>query len=134
MPALEESVQISSRHAVFVNRFAGGLHNEFLPFLEAMRKQLASQLRNSPPVTEWSRMRLNNQLSDVKSLMNAIFSDYNEELFNGLKEFTSHEAGFEAKALASVIESKAFEVALASDTHAFAAVVSRPLIMVDTDR
>lgn len=132
MPALEESVQISSRHAVFINRFAGGLHNEFLPFLEDMRKQLAAQLRNNPPVTEWSRMRLSNQLSDVKSLMQVIFNEYNEGLFSDFKEFASHEAGFEAQSLASVIESKAFEVAVASDIQAYAAVTARPLIMGDT--
>lgn len=132
MPALEASVQISSRHAVFINRFAGGLHNEFLPFLEDMRKQLAADLRNNPPVTEWSRKRLNNQLSDVKSLMAAIFDDYNKGLFDDLKEFASHEAEFEAQALSKVIESKAIEVTVASDAQAFAAVTSRPLIMGDT--
>lgn len=132
MPALEESVQISSRHAVFINRFAGGLHNEFLPFLEDMRKQLAAQLRNNPPTTEWSRKRLNNQLSDVKSLMAAIFDEYNKGLFDDLKEFSAHESAFEGKALEKVIESTAVEITLASDVQTFAAVTSRPLIMGDT--
>jgi SPP1 gp7 family putative phage head morphogenesis protein len=132
MPALEQSVQIESRHAVFINRFAGGLHNQFLPFLEDMAKQLAAQLRDNPPVTEWSRKRLNNQLSDVKSLMGAVFTEYNKGLFNDLKEFSAHEAAFEAQALEKVIESKAIEVTLASDVQAFAAVTSQPLIVGDT--
>jgi SPP1 gp7 family putative phage head morphogenesis protein len=132
MPALEQSVQIESRHAVFINRFAGGLHNQFLPFLEDMAKQLAVQLRNNPPVTEWSRKRLNNQLSDVKSLMGAVFTEYNKDLFDDLKEFSAHEAAFEAQALEKVIESKAIEVTLATDVQAFAAVTSQPLIVGDT--
>lgn len=132
MPALEESVQISSRHAVFINRFAGGLHNEFLVFLSEMQRKLSAQLRNNPPTTEWSRKRLNNQLSDVKLIMTSIFNEYNDALLGDLKEFSSHEVGFEAQALGKVIESKAIEVTVATDIQAFAAVTSRPLIMGDT--
>jgi hypothetical protein len=130
--ALEESVQIGSRHAVFINRFAGSLHNDFLPFLEDIEKQLKAQILNNPPLSEWSRKRLNTQLKDVRSLMAGVFDEYNKGLFGDLEEFSSHEAAFEAKSIEKVVESKLFEATVPTDVQAWAAVTSRPLILGET--
>ena len=132
MPALEESIQISSRHAVFVNRFSGGLHNEFVPFLEDMKQRIEDQLRRNPAITEWSRKRLNTQLKDINGIMSEIFTDYNKGLFDDFEGFSVHESEFEGKALDKVITSSAVQVTLPTPIQAFAAVTTQPLIIGDT--
>lgn len=128
MAATEQSIRIESRHAVFVNRFAGGLHNEFIPFLESMQRQIRAQLRDNPETTEWTRRRLNAQLRDVGQLMQAVFDDYSTGLFDNLEEFSGSEAQFEVNALSTVINSDSIDVSLPSANQAFAAVTSRPLV------
>ena len=47
MPALDQSIQNESRHAVYIQRYAGGLSNEFIPFLEQLKKEINFALMNA---------------------------------------------------------------------------------------
>ena len=51
MSALDQSIQNESRHAIFVNRVAGGFANEFSLFIDQLQKEVSSKLALAGTIT-----------------------------------------------------------------------------------
>ena len=131
MPALEQSVENEGRHAVFINRFAGGLSNEFLPFLDDLKQQISFELNNAPTIT--SQRKLNAILSDIRKIQRGIYDEYETSLFQQLDLFASHEGQFEIDSLDDVIQSSTIEIQLPADEQLISAARTKPLIFPDSN-
>lgn len=131
MPAQEQSIQNESRHAVFVNRFAGGLANQFLPFADELKKEIRSTLIDYPQTIDGIR-RLNALLRDLNETQTAIYLAYAESLQGQLELFTGHETEFELNSIKSVIETDV-DLTLPAPNQAWAAVTSQPLVFPDSN-
>ena len=132
MPALEVSTTIESRHAIFVQRFAGGQAKRFEPFLKQLQDEIARRLREEDQ-TVTSQLRLSWLQRDMKVIQKAIYGEYSADLFRQLELFSESESAFELGALNSVIESISIELTLPTAEQVWAASLSNPLIFTDSN-
>jgi SPP1 gp7 family putative phage head morphogenesis protein len=131
MPAQEQAIQNESRHAVFVNRFAGGLNKDFLPFLDDLKTQITFKLASEQ--TPHNQGRLNALIREVTLIQRGIYSEYEGDLINQLDLFAELEGDFEVKNLDDVIESDVIEVKTPAPAQLIAAAKSNPLIFPDSN-
>ena len=104
MTASDQSIENETRHAIFLNRFAGGLHNEFLPFLDELRREISARLAIAQTPT--NQAKLNELIREVKDIQTEIYNNYQLDLFSQLDEFSEHEAGFEIDSLNDVYQAE----------------------------
>lgn len=131
MAAQDQSIQNEARHAVFVNRFAGGLSQEFLPFLDRIKKEVNNELMSAQ--TELSGRRLRKLVRDIADIQRGIYTDYSQELFEQLELFNTNEIDFEIDSLDDVIISDTVDLVRPANTQVWAAVNTNPLIFPDSN-
>lgn len=130
MPALEQSIENETRHAIFVNRFAGGLHREFTPFLNELKKEISFKLNNDPTPT--SQRKLNALIRQVASIQRDIYTQYTDDLNGQLDMFIEMEADFEVDNLSDVIEDD-IVLKTPSPEQLIVAARSNPLVFPDSN-
>lgn len=86
----------SVRHAIFVQRFAGGQLKEVLPFLERVRKATIKRLRKAE-LTGFSKARMAGLLKELDDDLEAIYSAMSKKISRNMKEFANEEAGFSTR-------------------------------------
>lgn len=129
MSALDVSVGNESRHAVFVQRFSGGLSNEFLPFLEDLKNEINTLLLQTGTPT--SQARLNRLLEDVRRAQEAVYSSYQGDLFDQLEDFAVSESDWERRSLDDAFAN--IETDLPAVDQVVAAVRNNPLLFPDSN-
>jgi len=132
MAALDQSIQNESRHAVFINRFAGGLSKEFIPFLDQIKKEINNELMNAD-VTMTAGLKLRRLIKSISEIQTGIYSEYNESLIEQLELFSEHEINFELKSLDDVILSGSVELSSPAPTQVWAAARTSPMIFPDSN-
>lgn len=132
MSALEQSIAIESRHAIFVQRFAGGQAKRFEPFLLELQKTIKGRMRDEEQ-TITSQRRLNALLRDLRLLQKSIYNDYNKDLFSQLELFSVSESEFELGALNSVLETVSVDLTLPAPVQVWTAANANPLIFTDSN-
>lgn len=131
MPALDQSIQNESRHAIFIQRFAGGLANDFLPFLDQLKKEVNNSLMSAP--TELQGRRLRSMLRELERTQADIYLDYNNSLLGQLELFSEHEIDFEADSLDDVIMSGSVNLTKPAASQVWAAGNATPLVFPDSN-
>ena len=127
------TIQQASRHAVYVQRFAGHLANEFDPYLENLRRELKLVMIDAPEETT-SIVVINKLISDYKKASLIVYSDYNADvLIKELTEFAGEEAGWQAAALDKAVDSPSVVISAPSAAQAWAGVVAEPLVFPDSN-
>jgi len=125
--------QQASRHAVFVQRFAGHLANLFDPFLKQLQRELKILLAGSPTDTQ-SLRRINRIISEYRQISLIIYGKYNDDvLTKELRAFSLDEAKFQLVGLNTAVESGAVRLSLPSAAQVFASVLSNPLTFPDSN-
>ncbi|MCP4987586.1 MAG: hypothetical protein GY928_16465 [Colwellia sp.] len=132
MSALDKSKDNEARHAVFLQRFAGGLSKEFNPYLEQIKKEINSELLQAD-TTMYRGRKLNRILKKLEQIQEGIYSDYIEETLTQLELFAEHEIKFELASLDDVILSGSVELSAPATTQVWAAATTNPLIFPDSD-
>lgn len=132
MAALEQSIQNESRHAVFINRFAGGLSKDFIPFLDQIKKEINNELMNAD-VTMTAGRKLRQLVKSIEEIQKGIYSDYNESLMEQLELFSEHEVNFEIDSLNDVILSDTVDLETPALNQVWAAARANPLIFPDSN-
>lgn len=129
MAGNQELVEQNSRHSVYVQRYAGGLKNEFIPYLEQLRKDVAAWIAT----TEWSANRRNTLLRELSAIQTAIYNEYNTQLILDLDEFGISESEWQARSLGSIIpEDSILETVVPAPQQIITAADTIPLIMEDS--
>lgn len=130
MPALlEQLVEQSTRHQVYLERLKGGEVNQFAAFLKRIDRSIRLRLAGEA-LTEYSRTRLNKLLKQINNDLSVIYSDYWNTLSGNLIDLAEYEAGFEARSLGNVV---GFEAVIPAATQVAAAVTAAPLSVRGTD-
>jgi SPP1 gp7 family putative phage head morphogenesis protein len=124
----ELTIQQASRHAVYVQRFAGHLANSFDPYLARLQRELKLLMIDAPEDTNNLRV-INRVIAEYKQQSLAIYADYNtNELFSELEAFAQDEAVWQAAALDSAIESESINLAMPTKEQIAASVRGNPLV------
>ena len=126
------TIQQASRHAVYVQRFAGYLANGFDPYLESLKRELKILMVDAPEQTQ-SIAQINILLAEYKKTSTSVYANYNDDiLLKGLIEFAGDEAGWQTAALDDAINSTSVSLATPSPAQVWAGVVSEPLVFPDS--
>lgn len=127
------TIQQASRHAVYVQRFAGHLANEFDPYLDNLKRELKILMIDAPQETKNIRL-INKLIADYKKVSTIVYASYSDDvLLKELIEFAGDEASWQTAMLDDAVNSKSITLAAASPAQAWAAVVSEPLIFPDSN-
>lgn len=132
MAALEQSIGNESRHAVMVNRFAGGLHRDFIPYLNQLKQEISLRLLQEDVGVVTGR-KLTSLLRDITKLQQAIYKDYTKELNAQLNLFTENEINFEVDSLNDVNESDSLIFSTPATKQVWSAVNTIPLVFPDSN-
>lgn len=87
-----------TRHAIFIQRFAGGETKEIAKFLERARKETVSKM-NKIIVSQnadnpWTQLRLERLLNEIDELLKATYTQMGLTVGERMVEFADYEAGF----------------------------------------
>jgi len=122
------TIQQSSRHAVYVQRFAGYLANLFDPSLTKLQRELKILMADAPTETTNIR-RINSLISEYKKASTIVYGEYNTEiLFKELEEFSGDEAEWQVAALDKAVDSPVVVLTTPTPAQAWSGVLSEPLV------
>lgn len=102
MSASDRLIDVSTRHSVFVQRYAGGQSRDAQRLLTRLRQQIADRLAREP--TEFRRDRLQAVLIDIESLSVRTFNQLHTSVAANAETFISGEARFTADMVGDVTE------------------------------
>jgi len=123
----------TTRHSLFVQRFAGHLANLFDPYVERLKADIKSVLIDAPQTTSNLR-KINALLSKIKQANLITFSSYNEDvLFKELLDFAASESAWEAESIKSVIKSSV-AISIPPSSQIWSAVLAKPLVFADANK
>jgi SPP1 gp7 family putative phage head morphogenesis protein len=120
----------STRHAIFVSRFAGGQLKQILPYLERARKVAAAELAGRN-LSDLSRKRLNQIYTDIDGQLKVIYDKMGKKLKANLKPFANYEADFSATMLS---KGTSVNFTTPAKNQIQAAVFSDPLLFLNDDK
>lgn len=127
MPAVSAALlDVSNRHAVFVERLKVGEARKLVPHLREMDREIRLRL-SGEELTAYNRVRLEALLGDIDRLIDRILTRFGARLKQDLFEFAASEAAFEAKALTFAVQNTTWTAAVPGEAQIIAAVVARPL-------
>lgn len=132
MPA-EQLTEQTTRHSVYTQRFAGRLANLFDPYLTRLTREIKLIMVDAPETTQSIR-RINQLISEWRSVSLSIYGEYNEDvLYEELQPFAVNESEWELDNLKSVVKSPSITLAAPAPVQVWAAVNSTPLIFPDSN-
>ena len=97
----EQAIQQESRHAVFANRYAGGLHRDFLPILNQIYAGVKSRIIDDYS-TDMGRRKLNALIRDLESYQRELYQPWLTGFIDEMQEFAISEGEFEIESLKNV--------------------------------
>src|SRR5690606_1758768 len=104
---IEQLVEQSTRHQVYIERLKSGEANQFAAFLQQIDRSIRRRLADKG-LTEVSRALLNRWRVSVESDISAVFNKHLVQISGNLLVLASYEAGFEARSL-DAVGASAFE-------------------------
>ena len=91
MAATDQAINNSARHAVFVQRFAGGLTKDFDEIIVRLRERITTILISGGNTDQL--------IGEITAAQEFIYSQYEDELNQALADFANNESSFELKDL-----------------------------------
>lgn len=85
-------IDASTKHQVFLLRYAGSTYNQMLPFLQQLKDNVTQKLMNSPSVL--NKQRYQTLLQSVGESSKAILKDMNSTVKDQMLNLAKYEAGF----------------------------------------
>jgi len=117
-------VTIATRHQSHYERLKSAEVAKFDKFLKKLDRDVRAQL-GAVDITEFSRTRLEKQLTQIKVLLGGTMADYAKVWHDSIEDAALYEADFERRALEKVVDG--VEFAMPSDKQITAAVFNSPL-------
>lgn len=129
----ERLINQSTRHGIYTQRFAGRLANLFDPYLDRLIREFKLIMMDAPETTQNIR-RINQLITQWRSVSLAIYGEYNDEvLFTELEPFSHNESAWELDNLKSVVKSPSVALVAPAPVQVWAAVNAEPLIFPDSN-
>lgn len=117
----------TTRHAIFVQRFAGSQMKEILPLLQKAKADTIAKL-SKKNLSELGKRELNATLKDIDYNLNIIYTKMGKKLTKNMEEFGKYEAEFSARMFTKAAEA---DFKKPSNTAVVSAIISRPLVLTD---
>ncbi len=95
---LEETL---TRHTIYTERYAGGVHNRLRPLLSELSKDIRELLNDQMTTFEASRRRAVS--AQIRALITGIMDQYDTQFLQEMYEFADYEAGFNVTATQQVV-------------------------------
>lgn len=121
---------VSTRHSVFVQRFAGSQLKEMIPYLQRVKRTTAGALAGKN-LTTLSRKRLNALYEDIDGKLMAIYNAMGKKVRTNLKPFAVYEVEFTERMLSKALD---IDFAVPGRNQIYAAVFSDPLVLLNDGR
>ena len=118
------SVEIASRHAVYMEGLKTGYVREFDKFLRVMQSDILEQIRRIDDPAKMSAKRLNGMLRAINETLKTGAANYEAVWRAQIAEVGEYAAEFEVRALGKVVK---FDYALPTPAQISTAVYSSPL-------
>lgn len=118
MSANDYLVERATRHAIFTQRFGGGIYNDLKPILRKLRRDLLARMAGAP--TEYQAARITALVGEINALIAEAGAQYGKQLELSLTQFARYEAEFQTKMVSSAIATQA----VMPTAEALAAVVT----------
>lgn len=121
-------IDASTRHQVFIQRFAGGEVKAIAKYLDRVEQELLSKLLKAR--TEFQVDRLQSQLKDVRSFIVSTYDQMGVDIVERANEFGVYEAEFARNMVAKGTSAVITDLALPATTQIIGAIKSRPMDLV----
>jgi len=122
-------VEQSARHAIYTQRFAAHLANQFDPYSTRLKRELRLILSDAPETTNNLR-RINQIISEYRTVSLALYSEYNDkEILSELEDFAVAESEWGVKTLSAVVDSSSIVLATPAPVQLWAGVSATPLVV-----
>jgi len=121
-------IDASTRHQVFIQRFAGGEVKAIAKYLDRVEQELLSKLLKAR--TEFQVDRLQSQLKGVRSFIVSTYDQMGVDITDTVKEFGPYEAEFAQKMVAKGTSAMITDLALPAAGQINAAIMARPMDLV----
>lgn len=95
---LEETL---TRHAIYVERYAGGRHRDLQPLLNRLSKDIRALITSD--LTSFEAARRRSVLSQINALITGTMDEYDTQFVEHMQEFAEYEAGFNLNATQQVM-------------------------------
>lgn len=100
----DRSIEIASRHAVYLEGLKTGYANEFAKFLKVMQRDIIDQMRGINDPASMSYQRRNALLRAVNDTIKAGVTNYEKVWLSQVSELGQYAADFEMRALGQVLK------------------------------
>lgn len=120
--APSQLIEQTTRHAAYVERLKSHDVKQVQDFIKRMEKTLRTEL--SGDITEWTRARLERQLSVVRGLMRDEVGSYRRQWRSMITELAGYESEFELKSLSNVVD---YEFSAPTPDQIMSAVFENPI-------
>lgn len=117
----------TTRHAVFVQRFAGGELKKLVPLLQRVERETIAQLTGTKELTALNRFRLRRLYAGINDLLIQVYDEIGKSIKGGAMEFAEYEADFNARLYT---KATAVEFVIPSTTLIEAAVFDSPIALL----
>lgn len=124
MTAQTRLIDISTRHAVFIQRYGGGQHKEVEKLLTRLRGEIVIRLNDEP--TLFRRDRLTDLLNDIDYLLNKNFEEIKQTIVSQLGPFAGSEGEF-SKSMIESVTKPSVSFNLPSSEQLLVAVLNVPM-------
>ena len=121
----DDLITIASRHQAHLERLKTGNVEAFQSFLQRMERDIRQQLAGQD-ITEWTRGRLESQLTAVRQTLRGSYREYEQVWRNQIRELATYEADFEVKSLEPAVRQNV-QFTLPDENQLLSAVYSTPL-------
>ncbi len=89
-------VDAATRHAIFVQRFAGGQARKTLAYIRKLQTQLAGRIAEEN-LTDFSAQRAKAMYNDLSELTKAIYKEMGKDIKKNMDKFAKYEVEFTGK-------------------------------------
>jgi len=122
MSATQFIIDASTRHQVFLQRYAGGQSKEAVTVLNRIRRNINARLMSEP--TQFQAQRLETVLADIDAIYRAGFEDLTSTVTTGAAQLAGQEAAFSTELYG---RTTTVGWALPSESSLLAAVAQTPM-------
>lgn len=126
--APERLTEISTRHAVYLQRLGTGEVNKIQSFLTEMQESVTRQLAGED-ITDFARGRLETLLASIDRDLESIAARMRGEIVDQAIDLAAYESGFEIRSLQEIVD---YEFVIPAPTQLRAAVLLNPLTIPDS--
>lgn len=126
MAANQELTERAARHAVYIQRFAGGLDNKFLPFLEQLKRDVTSRVVR----TDFQQARQEAFLRELTAIQQSAYAAYGEQLAFDLGEWGVSESEWQERSLKTVVD---VDTGVPAPGQVITAAATTPMVFPDSN-